>query len=113
MVIGFGLGRNNPMFSLKSTNSVNATIAAMHRATEKANSQIASHIAATAQANAPVQAGELRDSIVATESGVEVTAPHALFVEIGTEHQAAQPFLSPAVQDHADDYAIALKEALK
>ena len=99
--------------TLTTKNSINATIAAMHQATTKANSQIASQIAATAQANAPVQAGELRDSIVATENSVEVTAPHALFVEVGTEHQAAQPFLTPAVQEHADDYTAALREAFR
>lgn len=101
------------MFSLKTTNNINDTIAAMHRATKKANQEIASRIAETARANAPVASGKLRDSISASEGEVNVGVDYALFVEIGTENQAAQPFLSPAVQDHADDYATALKGNLK
>ena len=120
MAIGIGLEisrvwdkhDNNPMFSLKSTNSINATIAAMHRATKEANAKIASQVTETAQANAPVESGALRDSIVATEGGVIVGADYGLFVEIGTDTAPAAPFLTPALQDHADDYAAALKEAL-
>lgn len=100
------------MFSLKSTNSINATIAAMHRATKEANAQIASSVAETARQNAPVASGKLRDSIPSEEGEVTVGADYALFIEIGTEHQAAQAFLTPAVENHANDYAKALKEAL-
>lgn len=100
------------MLTLKMKNNINAIIQAMHQAAKQTNQKIASEVAESAKANAPVDSGALRDSIVATENSVEVGADYALFVEIGTEHQAAQPFLSPAVQDHAGDYAAALKGLL-
>lgn len=48
---------------------------------------------------------------------VEATAPHAAFVEYGTVHQAARPFMTPALEENraavADDVARAVTEALK
>lgn len=100
-------------WKIQTTNSINATIATLHRATKEANAQIASQIAETAKNNAPVASGALRDSISANEGEVIVGADYGFWIEVGTEHTAAQPFLSPAVQDHADDYAAALREELK
>lgn len=45
----------------------------------------------------PVDSGELRDSITATEGGFGATAPYAALVELGTSKTAAQPFLRPAL----------------
>src|SRR5437773_2523452 len=50
-----------------------------------------------ARARAPVLTGRLRDSIGAEGGRVTVGAPYAAFVEYGTAHNAAEPFLTPAV----------------
>lgn len=59
-----------------------------------------------AQDNAPVDTGELRDSIewlvervagMVVEGEVVVGADHGPFVEFGTVHMQAQPYLAPAI----------------
>src|SRR5258708_38726162 len=60
------------------------------------------HIEANAKAAAPVKTGFMRDSgahqMTGPTSGeVTFSAPYSGFVELGTVHQAAQPFLLPAV----------------
>ena len=67
--------------------------------------------------------GELENSIETTvdprtlTATVEASAPHAAFVEYGTVHQVAQPFMTPALEENraavADDVAKAVTEALK
>jgi HK97 gp10 family phage protein len=53
---------------------------------------------------APVLTGELRDSIHVEQGAgpadwvVVADAPHAVHVEYGTQYQAAQPFLTPAME---------------
>lgn len=56
-----------------------------------------------AQQLAPVDTGALRDSkrverVKAAHYRVRFTAPYAAFVEYGTIHSPAQPFLTPAAQ---------------
>jgi hypothetical protein len=46
---------------------------------------------------APVDTGQLRDSVVPTPEGIEVRAPYAALVEFGTRHMEAQPYIRPAV----------------
>lgn len=79
-------------------------------------------VAETARLLAPVQSGELRDSIVVSDQllsqprrdggrkgggvyvGVLATqAFYAWFVELGTVKMAAQPFLAPAFEQHRQD----------
>jgi len=66
--------------------------------------EAAARVVADAQARAPVDTGQLRDSIravpgvVPTFWRVEATAPHAQFVEYGTRFQSAQPYLIPALE---------------
>lgn len=59
-----------------------------------------------AQDRAPVLTGKLRDKTQATVDGgnAEVTADtkYARFVELGTGHGPAQPFLYPAFAEHRD-----------
>jgi HK97 gp10 family phage protein len=55
-----------------------------------------------AKTRAPVLTGQLRDSLVAEATGdLEVTlhdgVPWGQFQEFGTRYQAAQPFLTPAI----------------
>lgn len=68
-----------------------------------------------AQAIAPVDTGELRDSIHVEEDGdnasVVADAPHAVFVEYGTYKMSAQPFMAPAA--HNTKGAVAQAEAEK
>lgn len=63
--------------------------------------KIAEAIAEDARASCPVDTGELRDSIEIGRDGdtvtVSATAGHALVVEFGSKHTAAQPFLRPAL----------------
>ena len=66
----------------------------------------AAECAGMAQSLAPVETGELRDSIYHrpfSEGGVfgfeiGATAEHALFQEVGTIHHGPQPFLRPAFE---------------
>lgn len=55
-----------------------------------------------AQAGAPVDTGELRESIRRSQRGmfgrVQATARHAGFVEFGTSKAPAQPYMMPAVE---------------
>lgn len=47
---------------------------------------------------APVDTGELRDSIEpGGKNRINIGAKHAAHVEFGTEHMAAQPFVRPAL----------------
>ena len=62
----------------------------------------AAGIAADAASRAPVDTGELRDSIHSEGSGmgamVVAAAPHSAYVEYGTSRSPAQPYLWPAVE---------------
>lgn len=56
------------------------------------------HVAETARENVAVDTGETRDSIHVEGDSV-VAGGAALFLEGGTIHMAAEPFLGPAVDD--------------
>lgn len=64
--------------------------------------RVATAIERDAQAFAPVDTGELRGSIRAGSPmggmvRITASADHSVYVELGTRHQAAQPYLSPAL----------------
>jgi HK97 gp10 family phage protein len=68
----------------------------------------ATRIVERAKALAPVLTGELRESIKIQGEGIDKGMPyiavgstddHALFVEYGTSHSAAEPFLRPAIAE--------------
>jgi len=44
--------------------------------------------------------------------GPEKAAFYALFLEFGTEFQAAQPFMRPAFEEHKDEVLAAFAEAM-
>ncbi len=66
----------------------------------------AGDVTRSAQDRVPVKTGHLRDHINPSVQGVnaEVVADtrYARFVELGTGHGAAQPYLYPAFAEHRD-----------
>ena len=68
---------------------------------------------------APVDTGNLRNSITHTVDEDEPAAyigtdvEYAPYVCLGTIHMAAQPFLKPAVADHANEYRKIIENELK
>lgn len=68
---------------------------------------------------APVDTGNLRNSITHTVDDGEPAAyigtnvEYAPYVCLGTIHMAAQPFLKPAVADHANEYRKIIENELK
>lgn len=67
--------------------------------------QKAQAIANEAKVRAPVDTGNLRQNILAVQvdplhwrTGVTNNAAYAIYVEFGTRHMAAQPFLRPAFE---------------
>ena len=68
---------------------------------------------------APVDTGNLRNSITHDVDDVEPAAyigtnvEYAPYVCLGTIHMKAQPFLKPAVADHANEYRKIIENELK
>ena len=68
---------------------------------------------------APVDTGNLRNSITHTVDEEETAAyigtnvEYASYVCLGTIHMKAQPFLKPAVADHANEYRKIIEKELK
>jgi HK97 gp10 family phage protein len=73
---------------------------------------IAWKIAETARQLAPVDTGELRDSIHEDNGNVVVSAAHGVHVEFGTVFMEAQPFLRPAVDEHEREIVEAAAEQM-
>lgn len=70
-----------------------------------------------AKAACPVDTGRLRNSITHQQESenVEVigsNVSYAVFVELGTSKMSARPFLRPAAEGHAAEYAAILKSFL-
>lgn len=67
----------------------------------------------------PVDTGRLRNSITHTVDNDEKAAyigtnvEYAPYVELGTSKQKAQPFLTPAAQNHGSEYREILEAELK
>lgn len=78
----------------------------------------ASDIETYAKVLAPVSTGALRDSITAQSDGdlsavVGSDLDYAVYQEYGTSRMPAQPFLTPATDQGAVDFADYLKKALR
>ena len=77
----------------------------------------AADVKAAAMRNCPVKSGHLRSTIYATikdfvaQIGAEAT--YALFVEVGTRHMRAQPYLYPAIQEHLPELELNIVGALE
>ena len=65
----------------------------------------------------PVDTGRLRNSITheVSDDYVEIgsAVEYAPYVELGTVHMKAQPYLSPAVEGHVDEYKNILETEMK
>ena len=84
--------------------------------------QGANAMAQEARRLAPVDTGELKESIRAgpvtlgggaVQGSVAATAPHAPYIEMGTRDQAPRPFLYPAYQAQRDALVQAVAAAIK
>lgn len=84
-------------------------VALVHGRVETAIRKAAFTIEAEAKMRAPVDTGNLRNSIHATGSGtdwrVNSPAEYALYVEFGTHKMAARPHLIPALEVGRRDLA--------
>lgn len=91
-------------------NRIPELIAMVDANARSAPKKVADRIAVTARSLAPVDTGALRGSIesVSVERGysadVIAGAEYAAYVEYGTYKMAAQPFLTPAVDQHAAEF---------
>lgn len=99
-------------------NHIPALIAEVEMVSRGAPKRVADRIVTTAKSIVPVDTGYLKSSIFA-ESGergksadVIVGAPYAAFVEYGTYKMAAQPFLTPAFEAHAEELALEIMAPL-
>jgi len=87
----------------------------------KANAIVDKHTDATVDLMkqlSPVDTGFMRGSIEKVvlgplTLGIRIGAPYAVFVELGTIHMEAQPFISPAVESGRAGYLEELKQALR
>lgn len=92
---------------------------AINKALAKGLTEIGMLAEGYAKKACPVDTGRLRNSITymvrPSESAVYIgtNVEYASYVELGTRHQKAQPYLKPAAQDHGKEYWQVLKEALK
>jgi HK97 gp10 family phage protein len=73
--------------------------AEIERIGERAVREALHDIAADMRTMAPVETGQLVNSIRVDETSGQVIAEadHAVYVEMGTEHMRAQPFMRPAL----------------
>lgn len=91
---------------------------AMGKAVAKALESIGSLAEGYAKKACPVDTGRLRNSIThqldTSEGAVYIgtNVEYGPCVELGTEHQDAQPYLRPAASEHTDTYRKVLKQAL-
>ncbi len=77
----------------------------------------AAEIKASARQRVPVKTGNLRSSIYSKISEwvaiVGAEAAYAMFVELGTRHMRARPFLYPAIQEELPRLEAIICEAIE
>lgn len=101
------------------TDNIDLVVDGINDAVLRALAQIGMAAEGYAKDLCPVDTGRLRNSITHTvdeENGVAYigsNVEYAPYVELGTEKQAAQPFLKPAATDHGKTYRNIMEEELK
>lgn len=94
---------------------------AIRNLTERADQvvqKVAHDIEGGAKQRAPVDTGHLRNSIQAQRTGdaeaeVTVGAEYAGYVEYGTRHMAAQPYLTPAAEEQREPFEQAMRQLVE
>lgn len=86
-------------------------------AIERALESVGITAEAYAKLNCPVDTGRLRNSIthVVDDKAVYIgtNVEYAGYVELGTRHQKAQPYLKPAATDHREEYKRIIENEFK
>ena len=105
--------------NVQFTDNSKEIIEAMQQATVRALEKCGLTAEGYAKKLAPVDTGNLRNSITHEvddgESAVYIgtNVEYAPYQELGTIHMAANPFLKPAVADHANEYRKIIEKELK
>ena len=105
--------------NVQFTDNSKEIIEAMQQATVRALEKCGLVAEGYAKKLAPVDTGNLRNSITHSVDEEEPAAyigtnvEYAPYVCLGTIHMKAQPFLKPAVNDHKDEYRKILENSLK
>ena len=88
--------------SVRVTNNTRRVRATVNQRVDRAIRAAAFQIEGHAKAGAPVDTGNLRNSINASghdsEWRVDSPAEYSIYQEFGTRYQAAQPYMVPAVE---------------
>ncbi len=116
---GIAGSRGSARFTWRGAEVINA----LDDAIQAAMQATAEAAKAEAQSLAPVRTGLLRSSIYADVNApggsarrtlvLGADAPYALYVELGTSRQAAQPFLRPAIDKIAPKLTENLRAAVR
>lgn len=104
--------------SVSLTSKLPQIIAGMEAKASNAVATTAANIAADAKDIAPVDTGNLRNSIRQKMKGpieaeVRVNAEYAGYVEYGTTRAPAQPYLTPAVEMNKDNFERAISQVVE
>ena len=105
--------------NVQFTDNSKEIIEAMQQATVRALEKCGLTAEGYAKKLAPVDTGNLRNSITHEVDDGESAAyigtnvEYAPYVCLGTIHMKAQPFLKPAVADHANTYRKIIEKELK
>lgn len=100
-------------------NYIPAVIASVEARSRSAPKKVADRIAATARQLVPKDTWQLHDSIQAIsirtgkEAEVVALTDYAAFVEYGTYRMAAQPYIGPAVEQHAEELGAEIMGSLE
>lgn len=105
--------------NIQFTDNSKEVLEAMQQAAVRALEKCGLTAEGYAKKMCPVDTGNLRNSITHTVDEEEPAAyigsnvEYAPYVCLGTIHMKAQPFLKPAVADHANEYRKIIEKELK
>ena len=105
--------------SVQFTDNSDKVLSEFEQAIARALERIGSQAEGYAKDLCPVDTGRLRNSITnkveESEESVYIgtNVEYASFVELGTVKQKAQPYLKPAVANHAKTYENIIKDEMK
>ena len=100
-----------------NADNTNEIVNAISGATQRALTKIGMAAEGYAKLECPVDTGRLRNSIthevVPSEKSVYIgtNVEYAPFVELGTSHQKAHPYLRPAAHNHGEEYRAILRSS--